>query len=361
MDIGYIKKIAKELRKNDIDCIFLLPSAFLEFLIGKSLYLCHRFQGLFITKDEDVFYICPSFLSSQMGSIFNKNVYSFSDDEDFTDIVGRAFSDFSLIGKNIAVTKGARLINWLKIKDKIDINIIDGDFILDEVKVIKGSREILYLKKTAGIVDEAFEYVLNHIKPGIYEKDIRDKILEYFKMKNVEPAFIPIIASGENSSIPHYNKYDRRIGMRDNIVMNFGCIYKGLCLDISRSIFIGSVTKTQEDIYHTVLEANLASEDVIKDDTKVSIVDRYARRVINESGYNKFFTTRLGHGVGYSLNEAPIINQSNNMKLKRNMVLSIEPGIYIKDEFGVKIGDTVIVEKDRSIILNKAKKDLIVL
>ena len=79
MNIVYIKKIAKELRKNNIDCIFILPSSFLEFLIGKSLYLCHRFQGLFITKYEDIFYICPHFLSSQMDGIFNKNVYSFLD------------------------------------------------------------------------------------------------------------------------------------------------------------------------------------------------------------------------------------------------------------------------------------------
>jgi Xaa-Pro dipeptidase len=125
---------------------------------------------------------------------------------------------------------------------------------LEDLRIIKSAEELDNLRKAAAIADKVFEELLGYIKPGLQEKDIKEKIQELFaKHGGDATAFNPIVASGPNSSKPHYNQYSRYIQEKDVIILDFGCKYKGLCSDMSRTVFVGGVSEEEkEDLRHSV-------------------------------------------------------------------------------------------------------------
>ena len=170
-----------------------------------------------------------------------------------------------------------------------------------------------------------------------------------------------IVASGPNSSYPHYTGYGRIIGEQDIIVLDFGCAYHGLYSDMTRTVFVGGITDKQREIYNLVFQANAAGEATAVKDAFIPQVDKAARDVINNAGYGDYFFTRLGHGIGYMIHEGPDIKKNNDRPLQTGMAFSIEPGIYLGGEFGVRIEDIVLVTDNGNEILNKSTKELIII
>lgn len=139
-----------------------------------------------------------------------------------------------------------------------------------------------------------------------------------------------------------------------------GCMYKGYCSDMTRTVFYQEVTEKQKEVYNLVLQANLAAEAIIKPGVRLCDIDRAAREIIEKAGYGPQFNHRTGHFIGREVHEYGDVSASFDMPVKAGMIFSIEPGIYIDGEFGVRIEDLVMVTEDGCEILNKYSKDLIV-
>lgn len=358
----YLDRLVKLINEKNYDAAFIAPSEDMEFLLGHSPSLCERFQGLFATNKGEYFYICNLLTVNEIKEVLGENtkVYGWYDGDIFTDTVERAFREYNLIGKTIAVNSTSRAFNILEIIDKVNVRFVNGKPLMEEIRIIKSEEEIEGLKKSAAITDEVFLELLTFIKPGMKEADIQNKINESFIKKGAEPSFA-IIASGFNSALPHYTGNDRIIQEKDIIIMDFGCKYNSFCSDMTRTVFVGGITEEERKVYDLVLKANIAGESKVKQGVIASNVDKAARQVISQGGYGKYFTTRLGHGIGYSVHEAPDIKRSNHRELEQGMAFSIEPGIYMKDKFGIRIEDIVVISKNGREVINKSSKELIIL
>ena len=172
-------------------------------------------------------------------------------------------------------------------------------------------------------------------------------------------AFIAV--SGENSSLPHGVPTDRKIRSGDFITLDFGAVVNGYRSDMTRTVAVGDVSKEQKKVYDIVLEAQEKAIEQVKEGIVCSQIDKIARDVISSYGYGEYFGHALGHSVGLDIHESPNFSPKCSTILKEGMILSVEPGIYLPQKFGVRIEDLVYVTKKGVINLTKSKKSLIIL
>ena len=234
--------------------------------------------------------------------------------------------------------------------------------IVDDQRAIKDEQEIEIINKAVQIADGAFTHVLSIIKPGITELDVAAE-LEY-KMKKLGASgasFETIVASGLRSSMPHGIASEKKLELGDTITMDFGAMYNHYCSDITRTVFLGQPKKEMLDIYNIVLNAQLTSENGAKRGRTGKEVDKIARDIIYQNGYEGKFGHGLGHGVGLEIHESPRLSVGGERVLENNMAVTIEPGIYVEGLGGVRIEDTIIIQNDNPRVLTKSKKDLIIL
>ncbi|MCL1833455.1 MAG: Xaa-Pro peptidase family protein [Leptospirales bacterium] len=231
------------------------------------------------------------------------------------------------------------------------------------IRMEKDNEEIAVLREAASITDNCFYHLLKFIKTGMTEWDIAAEIENYFKRHGCRScSFDPIVASGSNSSMPHYTpSMDKKIARGEVLLIDMGCIYKGYNSDLTRTIFIGETDKKFTEIYNIVLEAQIKSIEAVRPGLGTSELDNAARSIISDYGYAEEFGHGLGHGLGIEVHEMPAVKKNDSIALKKNMVITIEPGIYISGFGGVRIEDMVLVTADGCEVLTKCTKELIVI
>jgi len=231
------------------------------------------------------------------------------------------------------------------------------------IRMEKDDDEIAVLREAAAITDNCFYHLLKFIKTGMTEWEIALEIESYFKRNGCRScSFDPIVASGSNSSMPHYTpSMSKKISRGEVLLIDMGCMYKEYNSDLTRTIFIGEVDKKSEEIYNIVLEAQIKSIKAIKPGLNSTELDSIARTIISDYGYGEEFGHGLGHGLGIEVHEMPAVKKTDNTELKKNMVITIEPGIYIPGLGGVRIEDMVLVTDGGCEILTKCSKELIVI
>lgn len=233
---------------------------------------------------------------------------------------------------------------------------------LYSLRAVKSEEELSYMRQAQALTDDTFEYILDYIRPGKTEKAIALEMEFYMRRRGSEGvAFDFIVVSGENSSLPHGTPTDRIVKKGDFITMDFGARFNGYCADMTRTIALGEVSEKQKFVYNTVLNAQLAAIEQIKAGAVCKDIDAVARDIINNAGFDGCFGHGLGHSLGVEVHESPSFNLRDTTKLKSGMVLSVEPGIYIENEFGVRIEDVICVTDLGCENLTKSPKELIVL
>ena len=230
-----------------------------------------------------------------------------------------------------------------------------------QLRAVKSKEEIDNIKSAQAITDKAFSYILERIKIGKTEKEIALD-LEFFARQNGSEgvAFDFIVVSGENSSLPHGVPSDRRLKAGDFITMDFGSRWGGYCSDMTRTIALSFVTDEQKKVYDTVLTSQKIALEKIKAGAVCKEIDAVARDFINKD-YKGAFGHGLGHSLGIDIHESPAFNMRDTTVLKSGMVLTVEPGIYLENKFGVRIEDTIIVTDTAYENITKSEKELIIL
>ncbi len=224
----------------------------------------------------------------------------------------------------------------------------------------KDEKEIEFMKKAQQITDSVFQHVLNLKLNNMTELDLAGEMEYQMKKLGAEGySFKTIVATGENSAIPHARPRNVKIGNNTNLLMDFGVYYMGYASDMTRTIHVGKSNEEFKKVYNIVLKAQTEAENAVKAGKTAREIDSVARKIIEEAGYGEQFTHGLGHGVGIEVHERPAINSRSEEILEENMVITIEPGIYLKNKFGVRIEDMVIVKKDTFEIIPQSPKELI--
>lgn len=361
---NYIENLYALMKKNNLDAVIIAPSQDLQYLIDFSPAADERFQALFLLQDGRYFYVTPELNYEEILHCLGEDTkyYIWSDGAGFVGAVTQGLKDFGLSGKNIGVNCAVRAINMLDVAEEFDGKFFNAHSLLEEFRVCKSEEDIEKMRIAAKMADDVMEDLRNFIKPGLTEKDIKDRIKSKFAEMGAEGvSFEPIIASGPNSSKPHYSDDCRVIEEKDIIILDLGCRYKNYCSDTSRTFFVGGITDKEKEVYEIVKKSHWEAENYAKAGVTCESVDKVARDIIKESGHGEHFLNRTGHGIGYSVHEAPYIKEGNTQILEPGMAFSIEPGIYIPGEFGLRIEDIVVIDKNGNPeILNKFTRDIVI-
>ncbi len=233
---------------------------------------------------------------------------------------------------------------------------------INELRQFKDEKELEYIKKAQEITDATFEYMLTVLKPG--KTEIECAIALDTKMKELGAegvAFSTILVSGENSALPHGVPGEKVIQEGDFVTMDFGAKYKGYATDMTRTVAIGHASQEMKKVYYTVLEAQELAIKEIKAGKIAKDIDKVARDHIYKNGYEGKFGHGLGHSYGIDIHENPRFSPMDESVIEEGIVMTVEPGIYLPNEFGVRIEDTIRVTKDGCVNLTKSKKELIIL
>jgi len=233
---------------------------------------------------------------------------------------------------------------------------------IEKLRIIKNQDEIQQIISAQRIAEQALEEILNDIRPGVSEKELAAR-LTYLMLHNgaENMSFDPIVVSGQNSSQPHGVPTDKPIADGDFVTMDFGCIVNGYCSDMTRTVAVGHVTEEMQQVYDTVLAAQLAGIACCKAGVTGKLVDAAARTVIENAGYGEAFGHGFGHGVGLEIHEAPTAGRRGTEPLPAGSIVTAEPGIYLPGKFGVRIEDMLCVRTDGCDNLTKAPKSLLIL
>lgn len=227
------------------------------------------------------------------------------------------------------------------------------------LREIKSPSEIKLIQKSQAINEKVFIVIKKIIqewckqtpahqkKNPLYEIDLAWKIKELGNEFGAEDvSFDPIVAFGKNSAIPHHFPGKNKLKINDIVLIDMGMKYQGYCSDMTRTFFTGKATKFQEEIYNLVLEAQLAAIKNIKAGISGSKADALSRNIISKAGYGEFYGHAGGHGVGLDIHESPALSAKYDKKIRDNVVITIEPGIYLAGKFGVRIEDMLLVQKN---------------
>lgn len=246
-----------------------------------------------------------------------------------------------------------------------DVEISDDEGVqgfIEEIRSVKSKKELESIKSAQAITDSTFNYILERLEVGRTEKEIALE-MEFFMRKNGSDgiAFDTIAISGKNTSLPHGVPTDKKIEKGDFFTMDFGARVDGYCSDMTRTVAIGGVSDKQKFVYNTVLKAQTEALKAIKTGVVCKEIDAVARNIIYSAGFEGCFGHGLGHSVGLEIHESPAFNTRDETLLKSGTVITVEPGIYLENEFGVRIEDMVYVTENGIINLTKSSKDLIIL
>ena len=223
------------------------------------------------------------------------------------------------------------------------VQLIDSGGKVEHLRRIKDQAEIEAMAVAADLTDHVYLEAIERGMVGRTEADIASFAVERMREEGAEPSFPPIVAAGPNGALPHAEPGDRVIGNGELIVFDMGSRLNGYCSDCTRTFATGELPSRTKEIYEVTLTAQLASLAALKSGVAAASVDKVARDIIEAAGYGNFFGHGLGHGVGIEIHEAPRLGPRSEDILLTGDVVTVEPGIYLAGEAGVRIEDMVVV------------------
>jgi len=232
---------------------------------------------------------------------------------------------------------------------------------LEPLRMVKSAEEIACIKKACEIGDRAFEDIIKFIRPGVSEIEIAARLEAVMRgLGSERPAFTTIVASGERGSLPHGIATEKLIVGGEFVTMDYGAVYHGYHSDMTRTICVGKASDEQRKVYQLVLEAQQRGVKAVRAGVSGQSVDSVARDYLDKAGYGQYFGHALGHSLGLEIHEEPRLSQrSDCASLEPGMLVTVEPGVYLPGKFGLRIEDSVLVEKDKGTPLTLSSKDLI--
>ncbi len=248
-------------------------------------------------------------------------------------------------------------------KDLAPVTLSPGGDAVNVRRMCKSPEELQIIEKAVALADACFAHLCTLIKPGVKEWDIAIEIEYYYRKKGCRrSAFDSIVAAGAGSSMPHYStSMTRKIREGEMVMIDMGCEYQGYNSDLTRTVFVRSVAPEFRKIYGVVRSAQEKAIRAIRPGMLSGAIDKVARDAIADRGFGWAFGHSLGHGVGLEVHELPALKARGKVPLAPNMVLTVEPGIYIPGKGGVRIEDVVAVTESGCRIYTKSSKEIIVL
>ena len=263
---------------------------------------------------------------------------------------GATFGQISALDRAIAEIK----------KDPKAVELVPLEDVMANIRKVKGDHEIDLIRKAVALSEEAFIAIRDEIKVGQTENHIAGLLIAEMRARGASTtSFEPIVAAGANSSLPHYQPGESLVQQDQPLLIDWGAMYQGYCADITRTFLVGRISSRLKEAYQAVLAAQLAAIKFLRPGVTTRQADRVARDVIDAAGFKDNFGHGLGHGLGRDIHELPIMRHDGfDDELRPGMVVTVEPGIYLTGEGGVRIEDDVLITHSGCEVLSTLDKSL---
>ncbi len=356
-----IKSLAKLVR--DGYSFYLIASeSNLRYFFGYAGRSFERFScGLISSDGEKSAIIVPELDRKKAEQSFAQMILSWTDNETYKPALNKAVSELAIeegtIGCEDSLTLG--MMESLKVVLP-GIRFRSVSKAIERLRMKKDEFELRSVRNASRILVTCYSMAEKLIKPGVRECDVANSIKNFLLAQGAKSVNFCAIQSGRNGAIPHLESTPKRIERGDMVIVDVSMTSNdGYFADLTRTYSVGKASSLQREIYEIVKAAQCVAFKEARIGTPSDLVDRSARRVIEEAGYGKFFIHRTGHGLGLDVHEPPWISHGNKEKLANGMVFTIEPGIYLPRKFGVRIEDDVAIEDERPVMISqRLERDL---
>jgi Xaa-Pro aminopeptidase len=249
-------------------------------------------------------------------------------------------ANFTTFGQVHAIDKAVQALEGVK-----PVELVPLEDVMATIRKVKDDNEIDLIRKSVGVAEEAFDAIRSEIKEGQAENYLAGLLVFELRSRGATNSSFPVIvAAGANSSLPHYRPGETLIQRDQPLLIDWGALYKGYCSDLTRTLMVGRVNSKIKQIYKVVFEAQQAAISFLRPGVTTRQADQVARDVIDRAGFGKEFGHGLGHGIGREIHELPSMRKiGGEEELRPGMVVTVEPGIYLPGEGGVRIEDDVLI------------------
>lgn len=354
MKINRINRVLDSLKEQGISQMLIVDPMSIYYMTEVYIEPHERFFGLYIREDGKHVMFLNNLFTIPDGVEIDKVWYS--DTDPICEIIARYLDKEQVLGVDKDIK--ARFLLPL-MEANAAKGFVNSSLAVDMTRGIKDEEEQEKMRVASAINDQAMGIFKTLIKEGVTEKEVADQMLAIYLELGAEAySFPPIVSFGANAADPHHSPDDTVLKEGDCVLFDVGCIKDGYCSDMTRTFFYKSVDEHQKEIYNLVKAANEAAESKIKEGVEIHVFDDTARNLITEGGYGPQFNHRLGHFIGLAEHEFGDVSSTNTNPAQAGMIFSIEPGIYLPGDTGVRIEDLVLVTKDGVEILNHYSKEI---
>ena len=341
--------------------------------------------GLLVNKLSDLRYLCGFTGSSAALAVTRRAICLFTDGRYATQAAGES-PDVQL--KIVSGAPAVVAVEWLAAQAGVELAAFDAASttvaelsawkaalpfrlrkgflnelpapLVERLRMVKDEMELALLKEAALVGCRIYDHILGFARPGITEIEVAAEMEYKARLLGAEGmSFETIVASGERSAMPHGRATTAKLPRRGFVTLDFGVILKGYCSDMTRTFYLGTPKANEREAYAAVLEAQQAAVAAVSAGVTCGEVDEAARSVLRRAGLAEAFTHSTGHGVGMEVHEPPRLGSGQKTRLLSGMVVTIEPGIYLAGQFGIRIEDMVAVTQNGGEILTPSTKALI--
>ena len=357
MDESRLARVRENLRERGIDQMLVVDPLSIWWLCGYHTEPYERFLALYVPAEGT-----PTLFANRLfpdASGCGARVVEFSDTDDPIPLVAHATRHDRTLGVDKELA--ARWLVPLMDAGAAERFVLASDAV-DDARSVKDARERELMRAASRTNDEAMAWLVDQVRPGVTERQIADGLLgEYRRLGAQDHSFSPIVSFGDNAADPHHEPDDTPFVPGDMVLFDVGCKRDWYCSDMTRTFFTAEPTGHQRAVYEAVRRANEEAEKIVRPGVTFAEIDLAARRVIEEAGWGPAFTHRLGHQIGLQDHEPGDVSAAHDEPVRPGQCFSIEPGIYLPGDMGVRIEDLVIVTETGCEVLNGYPKGITVL
>lgn len=361
MSPGYPERLARAreaVSRSGLGALLVTPSADLVYLTGYAPLPLERLTCLIVRPEQHPVLLVPELerpLAEDSSLAKSAEIVAWDETDDPYATVAKVVGG----AERAACSERMWARHLLRLQDALNgTRFMPASVVLGPIRAIKDSREIDLLKRAARYADETFARLIQTRLETRTERQVARQLAELLLETGNEEVAFTIVGSGPNGASPHHEPTGRELRAGDTVVMDFGGRTAGYCSDITRTVAVGKPSAKLREVYDVVQEAQDEAFRIVAPGVSAHEVDEAARHVIERAGLGDLFVHRTGHGIGLEEHEEPYIVQGNHEPLRPGMCFSIEPGVYIPGELGVRIEDIVVVTQEGARRLNHAPREL---
>jgi len=358
-----IKKLQKLMLERKVDMVILWPSANWRYLVPFAPIAVERPTFLFISSDK-ICAIVPDFDRPEfVDKTKLKKVFSWSDKQGPDKAIGQAWKSIGGQGaKTLAFDDTMPFLYSKALEPFIGRRprLLASELMM-ELRQVKVAGEIEAIKKTASSIEQVISRAGQIFKAGMTEQEVEMKLRLALMEEGAQTLDYVLVQACPNSASPHHLSGATVLKKGEPVLLDIAVSKAGYYADITRQVCLGNPSREYLDIFKVVLSAQAEAVQRVKPGVSAGDIDAAAREVIKKAGMGQFFIHRTGHGLGLEVHEPPSVDSGNPMILKSGMVFTIEPGIYLQGQFGVRIEDTVAVTEKGAQRLTESSRELIIL